>query len=56
MSDLIGQWVPIEVGQYSISETEFKFYISINDITVHEADNRSRVVIEGAKLWAAAPY
>ena len=55
MSQLIGQWVPIEIGQSKISDNEYEFYMNVNGITVHKVELDHPKTIDGAKIYAAPP-
>lgn len=55
MSELIGEWVSIEIGQSKVSDSEYEFYINVNGITVHKVELENPEIIDAAKIYATPP-
>merc|ERR1711917_11581 len=65
MSELIGEWVPVEIGQSKLpnrpigesqfSDNQYEFYMNVNGITVHKVEVENPKTIDGAQIFAAPP-
>ena len=55
MSEFIGEWVPVEIGQSKLSDNQYEFYMNVNGITVHKVELENPKIIDGAQIFAAPP-
>ena len=55
MSELVGEWVPVEIGQSKLSDNQYEFYMNVNGITVHKVELENPKTIDGAQIFAAPP-
>ena len=55
MSELIGEWIPVEIGQSKLSDNQYEFYMNVNGITVHKVELENPKTIDGAQIFAAPP-